>query len=331
MSKPEKQLEIWVNDQYRLLNRLGSGGFGEVWEAIDIKSSQPVALKLEHVRSSHSGSLQNEIDIYRELAGRAGIPKLYWSGQECDYHVMVFELLGPNLEDLFNYCGRHFSLRTVLMLADQLIHRFQYIHSKGYIHQDVKPENLLMGRGKQGNIVYITDIGLAEDFTDKAARRYGRRPERDGPVLGTARYASINAHRGVDQSPADDMEALGYVFVYFLQEGHLPWKGLEARSRSERELAILRKKQSTSSHDLCKGLPDEFAKYFDHIKTSRENDGGVDYRYLLRMFRSLFLRHGFQYDNVYDWTVLKYMEHLQQQGIKLEDKMMGTEIIGPAE
>ncbi|KAM3071101.1 serine/threonine protein kinase [Clarireedia jacksonii] len=323
--------DLRVNGQYRLLRRLGSGGFGEVYEGIDVKNSQHVALKLQHVRSRNSESLQNEIDIYKELAGRAGIPKLYWSGEECDYNVMVFELLGPNLEDLFNYCGRQFSLRTVLMLADQLIRRFQYIHSKGFIHQDVKPENLLMGRGTRGNIVYITDTGLAESFTDEAARRYGRRPEREGPVLGTARYASINAHRGVDQLPADDMEALGYVFVYFLQQGNLPWKGLQARSRSERELAILRKKQSTSSDALCKGLPNEFAQYFDHIKRSRDNDGGVDYRYLLRLFRSLFQRHRFKYDNVYDWTLLKYMEHLQKRGIKLDDEMMSTEIIDPAE
>jgi serine/threonine protein kinase len=112
---------------------------------------------------------------------------------------MVFELLGPNLEDLFNYCDRRFSLRTVLMLADQLICRFQYIHSKGFIHQDIKPENLLMGRGIRGNIVYITDIGLAEDFINEGARRYGRRSQREGPVFGTARYASINAHCGVGE------------------------------------------------------------------------------------------------------------------------------------
>jgi serine/threonine protein kinase len=181
------------------MKRLGGGSFGDVYECIDVKTTQHVALKLEHVRSRHSGSLQNEIDIYKELAGRPGIPKLYWSGQECDYNVMVFELLGPNLEDLFNYCGRQFSLRTVLMLADQLICRLQYIHSKGFIHRDIKPENLLMGRGTLGNIVYITDIGLAEDFIDVAARRHDRRPEREGPVLGTARYASINAHRGVGE------------------------------------------------------------------------------------------------------------------------------------
>ncbi len=101
---------------------------------------------------------------------------------------MAFELLGPNLEDLFNYCGRKFSLKTVLMLPDQLIPRFQYIHAKGFIHRDIKPDNLLVGDGKQGNKVHVTDIGLAKDIEDRDWHSY--------PVVGTLRYASIKAHLG---------------------------------------------------------------------------------------------------------------------------------------
>lgn len=109
------------------------------------------------------------------------------------------------------------------------------------------------------------------------------------------------------------MEALGYVFVYFLYQGNLPWIGLPAKGRSEKELAILRKKQSTSPEELCEGLPADFVKYFNHIKTSRDSGRVIDYKYLLRLFRSLFQRYGFEYDNVYDWTVLKYMESIEKQ------------------
>jgi serine/threonine protein kinase len=108
---------------------------------------------------------------------------------------MVFELLGPNLEDLFNYCGRKFSLKTVLMLADQLIHRFKYIHSKGFIHRDIKPENLLMGDGMQGNKVYVTDIGLAKEIREPIEGGSDSW-RRNSPFIGTTRYASINAHLG---------------------------------------------------------------------------------------------------------------------------------------
>jgi len=115
------------------------------------------------------------------------------------------------------------------------------------------------------------------------------------------------------------MEALGYVFVYFLQKGHLPWQGLKI-TRSEKRKTILQKKQSTSPEELCKGLPDEFVKYFDHVKTARSNNDSVNYNYLLRLFRSLFRRLGFEHDNVYDWTVLKYMEQLEQQQTRTETK-----------
>lgn len=147
-------------------------------------------MKLEYVRTEPS-QLENEVKIYQELSGAPGIPRVYWHGDECEFRVMVFELLGPNLEDLFNYCGRKFSLKTVLSLADQLISRLRFIHSKGLIHRDVKPDNLLVGDGRQGNIVYITDIGLAKEV-DYRDRSYG--------VVGTLRYASINAHLGKGKS-----------------------------------------------------------------------------------------------------------------------------------
>lgn len=109
---------------------------------------------------------------------------------------MVFDLLGPSLEDLFNYCRRQFSLKTVLMLADQLLRRLEYIHSKNVIHRDVKPENFLMGMGRCGNQVYVTDMGLATERRESqiktdpagASKRY---------LIGTARFASINGHLGI--------------------------------------------------------------------------------------------------------------------------------------
>ncbi len=152
-----------------------------------LESGEEVALKLEYNQVNPS-QLKNEVDIYKQLSGGSGIPQVYWYGSDCEFRIMAFELLGPSLEDLFNYCSRKFSLKTVLLLADQLISRFQYIHSKGYIHRDVKPDNLLMGIGTQGNTVYMTDIGLAKEIEDPDRHMYS--------VVGTLRYASINAHLG---------------------------------------------------------------------------------------------------------------------------------------
>lgn len=140
--------------------------------------------------------LESEVCIYRLLSRGAGIPRVYWyRAEEDEYNAMAFELLGPSLEDLFKFCGRMFSLKTVLMLADQLLHRLEYIHSKEVIHRDIKPENFLMGRGRCGNVVYVTDLGMAAEHrtsrTDVQSAR-ARKPK----LIGTAWFASINGHLG---------------------------------------------------------------------------------------------------------------------------------------
>lgn len=105
--------------------------------------------------------------------------------------MLVLDALGPSLEDLLNYCGRKFSLKTILLIADQAISRVQYIHSKGILHRDIKPDNFLMGVGRQGNTLYTIDFGLAKEFDDERCKNLEGRP-----FGGTRRYASINNHRG---------------------------------------------------------------------------------------------------------------------------------------
>lgn len=157
-------------------------------------TDEEVAIKLEHV-SVDPSFLQEEVEIYKSLAEGVGIPAVYWFGWECEYRAMVFELLGPSLEDLFNYCGRRFSLKTVLMIADQLVCRLQYIHWKNVIHRDIKPENFLMGTGKNGNCIYVTDLGLASEY--RPHRAHTGAPPSNPHLLGTARFASINGHLGI--------------------------------------------------------------------------------------------------------------------------------------
>uniref|UniRef100_A0A7N0TP60 non-specific serine/threonine protein kinase n=1 Tax=Kalanchoe fedtschenkoi TaxID=63787 RepID=A0A7N0TP60_KALFE len=291
-----------IGGKFKLGRKIGSGSFGELYLGVNVQTGEEVAIKLEPVKTKHP-QLHYESKLYMLLQGGTGIPHLKWFGVETDHNVMVIDLLGPSLEDLFNYCNRKLSLKTVLMLADQLINRVEYMHSRGFLHRDIKPDNFLMGLGRKANQVYIIDYGLAKKFRDLQTHKHI--PYRENKNLtGTARYASVNTHLGIEQSRRDDLESLGYVLMYFLR-GSLPWQGLKAGTKKQKYDKISEKKVSTPIEVLCKSYPSEFLSYFHYCRSLRFEDK-PDYSYLKRLFRDLFIREGYQFDYVFDWTILKY-------------------------
>ncbi|OMO84456.1 hypothetical protein CCACVL1_10818 [Corchorus capsularis] len=282
--------------------KIGAGSFGELFLGVNIQTGEEVAIKMEPVKTKHP-QLHYESKLYMLLQGGTGVPHLKWFGVEGDYNIMVIELLGPSLEDLFNYCNRKLSLKTVLMLADQLINRVEFMHSRGFLHRDIKPDNFLMGLGRKANQVYIIDYGLAKKYRDLQTHKHI--PYRENKNLtGTARYASVNTHLGVEQSRRDDLESLGYVLMYFIR-GSLPWQGLKAGTKKQKYDRISEKKMLTPVEVLCKSYPSEFISYFHYCRSLRFEDK-PDYSYLKRLFRDLFIREGYQFDYVFDWTILKY-------------------------
>jgi casein kinase 1 len=297
-------MEPRVGNKFRLGRKIGSGSFGEIYLGTNIQTNEEVAIKLENIKTKHP-QLLYESKLYKILQGGTGISNVKWFGVEGDYNVLVIDLLGPSLEDLFNFCSRKLSLKTVLMLADQMINRVEFVHSKSFLHRDIKPDNFLMGLGRRANQVYVIDFGLAKKYRDSTTHQHI--PYRENKNLtGTARYASMNTHLGIEQSRRDDLESLGYVLMYFLR-GSLPWQGLKAGTKKQKYEKISEKKVSTSIESLCRGYPTEFASYFHYCRSLRFDDK-PDYAYLKRIFRDLFIREGFQFDYVFDWTILKYQQ-----------------------
>ncbi|XP_034691563.1 casein kinase 1-like protein 7 isoform X1 [Vitis riparia] len=295
-------MEHVIGGKFKMGRKIGSGSFGELYIGVNVQSGEEVAIKVEPTKTKHP-QLQYESKLYMLLQGGTGIPHLKWFGVEGEYNVMVIDLLGPSLEDLFNYCNRKFTLKTVLMLADQLINRVEYMHSRGFLHRDIKPDNFLMGLGRRANQVYAIDFGLAKKYRDLQTHKHI--PYRENKNLtGTARYASVNTHLGVEQSRRDDLESLGYVLMYFLR-GSLPWQGLKAGTKKQKYDKISEKKMLTPIEVLCKSYPSEFTSYFHYCRSLRFEDK-PDYSYLKRLFRDLFIREGYQFDYVFDWTILKY-------------------------
>jgi serine/threonine protein kinase len=278
---------------------LGSGAFGIIYLAEDVdQGNKRVAVKMEPLNSKHP-QLLNEARILQSLQGKDRFPDFIWYGEEGDYNVLIMELLGPSLDDLYLYWDNQFTLKTCLMLFDQGIQCLESLHEKDIIHRDIKPDNFWIGVDDESENLKLLDFGLSRYYRDGVTKNHIEYCEGKG-MIGTPRYWSINAHLGNELSRRDDLESLGYVIIHMLTSS-LPWKGTKAANKKEKSDKILNiKLESIKSWILFDDLPREFKEYFDIVFKLKFNET-PNYNKLRRLMKELFLNRGLDYN--FDWQL----------------------------
>ena len=300
--KEDKKNQIILKDliaeNFVILHLIGQGAFGQIYISYNMRDNVAVSIKKEIKKPQKVPQLKTESKIYQSLLKInaddisgvktftqdevQGVPKFYGAGELPDSYYLIMDFLGPNLLELFEYCGMHkFTISTVCLIALQMLNRIENLHKHNYIHRDIKPENFLIGMQEKANIIHLIDFGLSKRF--KNPKTHQHIPYREDRTLtGTARYVSINTHLGIEQSRRDDLESIGYVLVYFLK-GVLPWQGLKNGNRYTR---IMEKKLQIPTEILCYGLPEELIFYLNYCKSLRFEDR-PDYDYLRGLFIKL--------------------------------------------
>jgi len=181
-----------------------------------------------------------------------------------------------------------------------MLSRIEYVQSRYILHRDIKPDNFVIGQGSKQHKVYVIDFGLAKKYVSRDGKHI---PYKEGKSLtGTARYASVNTHLGIEQARRDDLESLGYLMMYFLR-GSLPWQNMRANNKKEKYQKIMEKKMGTPIEILCKGFPNEFATFLSYCRNLKFEDK-PDYNYLRSLLKDLFVKSGYEMDYQYDWNII---------------------------
>jgi serine/threonine protein kinase len=296
-------------NRFILLHKLGKGGFGLIYAGVDIVTGREVAIKLEDIEKARKKYLRLEYKIYKRLSSDwfhvpchqdVKVPTVYHYGQDGGFRILVMELLGVALSEIFVFCKQRFSIKTVCLLAIKMINCVEFFHAKGMLHRDVKPGNFVLGKGDNGGDLYLIDYGLASPYIDAEGRHIPY--STDARFHGTDQYASINNHNKIEPGRRDDLESVGYLAVYFAK-GNLPWVVKYPRAQKpERRKLYGDCKQETSIKELCSGLPRNFAEFFLYVKKLHFADK-PDYDYLRFLFFEILRDNGFEFDDVFDWTI----------------------------
>ena len=284
--------------------KIGSGRFANIFKGRNSESGQELAIKVKKQQFDDSHHLSNEASMYKIFLGdelsKQFLPEIYFLSEDC----IAMEMLGPNLEDLLTKCKGKFSLKTVLMLAEQMINILEYVHSKNVVHVDVSTNNFVLGLGKKSRNLFLIDFGMATSFVDEKGDHI---PYSENHFLrGTYMFSSLYNNFGFEHGRREDMVSLGYILLYLLT-GTLPWEDL---INENPKYKYLRCDVATLKNQFRKNLrtydyPQEFIIYMEYNQ-SLYFEEKPDYDYLRKIFKELSIKMGYEKekDFIYDWELI---------------------------
>lgn len=261
--------EKYISEDYNIIKKIGSGSFGDVYLADSKSLNKQIAIKVEEKRKN--SRILEEYKIYRRLFRRGmsfGIPQIYDIIETPKFNILVMELLGFSLDHVFSSFEKQFDIATVLKLGIDITHLLESVHNCGYLHRDIKPNNFLIGHDDK-NKLFIMDFGLSKRYTDSSNNHINLKIDRS--MVGTARYASINIHMGLEPSRRDDLESVAYMLIYFLK-GALPWQGIKKQADQDQLQLIGDTKLCTNMKKFCDDLPNCFFKFLEYTRSLKYDE-----------------------------------------------------------
>nr|DBA27406.1 TPA: hypothetical protein GDO54_011561 [Pyxicephalus adspersus] len=275
-----------------LLKKIGGGGFGEIYEAMDLLTRENVALKVESAQQPKQ-VLKMEVAVLKKLQGKDHVCRFIGCGRNEKFNYVVMQLQGRNLADLRRSQPRGtFTMSTTLRLGKQILESIDSIHSVGFLHRDIKPSNFAMGRlPSTYRKCYMLDFGLARQYTNTTGEV--RPPRNVAGFRGTVRYASVNAHKNREMGRHDDLWSLFYMLVEFAV-GQLPWRKI----KDKEQVGMIKEKYDHRM--LLKHMPSEFHLFLEHI-SSLDYFTKPDYQMIMSVFENSMKERGITENEAFDW------------------------------
>ena len=285
-----------IFSKYLIKHLISKGSFGEVYFGTNIINGKNYALKIEEGNKQDS-SLKHECYILLNLKGQ-GIPSVISFGVSNKYNILVENLLGRSIRDIWVEKNRKLNLKDTCIFAIQAISRLEFVHSKNYLHRDIKPANFLLGNPDNSQI-YLIDFGNAKKFRSSRTGKHIRYMKSQ-LIFGSLLFLSMNTFKGIEQTRKDELESLGFVIIY-LFNGSLPWSKIKFNTIYEGLTKIYAIRKKVSIENICSNMPKEFNIYMNYVNNLKYEQC-PNYEYLRNLFLNILKKIGDANEQLFSWV-----------------------------